>query len=111
MPRVNALNIYNIKFIKGENMDGYAIWESLFQFTLANPLVQATLLGLFRGLAGWVQHAAEDGEIDMPEIKELIATVLRVLPQGVGLAAFGIPPVGALFSDVFVTKFAKMGKK
>lgn len=92
-------------------VDALTVLNSLIDFSFANPLVQAVLLGLVRGLAGWAEHAAKDGKISWPELQELGATMLRLLPQTVGLSALGIPPVGALFSDVFVTKLAKVAEK
>lgn len=92
-------------------MDAVSIVNSLLEFSLNNPLVQATVIGLVRGVAGWAQHALEDGNVSLPELKQLGATILRLLPQSIGLSALGLPAVGALFSDVFVTKLAKAVKK
>ena len=92
-------------------MDALSIINALATIGFENPLVQATVIGLLRGLAGWVQHSLEDNKITLPEIKQLISTILRVLPQSIGLTAFGIPAVGALFSDVFVTKLAKVAER
>lgn len=92
-------------------MDAVSLWYSLGEWSVANPLVQSVLVGLVRGLAGWIQHAMEDGKIELPELKELGSTMLRLLPQSLGLSALGLPAVGALFSDVFVTKLAKAVEK
>lgn len=88
-----------------------AIEEVVFSFAqigIGNPLVQSFVIGGIRALGGWLQHAFDDGKITWPELKELGTSMLRVLPQVIGLSAAGIPPVAALFTDVFVTKVAKI---
>jgi hypothetical protein len=84
---------------------------SFAQIGLSNPLAQAFVIGGIRALGGWLQHAFEDGKITWPELKELGASMLRVLPQVIGLTALGVPAVGALITDVFVTKAAKIADK
>lgn len=92
-------------------MDGIGILNSLIDLSLANPLVQTTIVSAVRTFFGWAQHALDDDKVDKNELKELVQTFCRMLPQGIGLSALGIPAVGALFSDIFVTKLAKVADK
>ena len=85
--------------------------EIIFSFAklgLDNPLIQAFLIAVVRATAGWIQHAFEDGQITMPELKKYGETIFRILPQALGLAAMGLPSVAALGTDVLVTKLEKI---
>jgi len=64
-------------------------------------------ISVVRSVAGWLQHSLEDGKVDKFEISQLFDTILRILPQALGLGALGIPPLGAFITDVFV----RLGEK
>ena len=81
---------------------------SFAKFGIDNPLVQALGIAFVRATAGWIQHAFADGEITWPELRKYGETLFRVLPQAIGLAAFGFPVVAALGTDVVVTKLEKI---
>ena len=49
-----------------------------------NNLIVIPLVSLVRAIAGWGENALEDGEIDLPEWKQLGATIVRM---GVPMAA------------------------
>jgi len=92
-------------------MDAISLLNTFLEFGLANPLVQTAAVTVVRTFFGWAQHALDDNKIDRNEWKELVQTFCRLLPQGLGLSALGIPAAGSLFSDIFVTKLAKVADK
>jgi len=80
--------------------------------SLANPLVRGLAIAVVRSLAGWIENSLEDGKITFPEVKQLIGTMFRVIPQSLGLEA--IAPgsgVGALFTDFALVKLSNAVKK
>jgi len=72
---------------------------SLGSISFSNPLVQAFAVAVVRSVAGWLNSSLEDGKITMYEWQELLKTMFRVIPQALGLSAFGIPATGALITD------------
>jgi hypothetical protein len=79
-------------------------------FGLENA-VKSVAPALVRGLAGWLYHSLEDGKIEVPEWRLLLHTWLRIIPQVVGLAAFGIPVEAAVFSDIAIERVKDLKKK
>jgi len=79
---------------------------------IRNPLVQSLGIAVVRSIAGWLENAIEDGKITVPEMKQLAATLFRVMPQAIGLNAL-MPGAGAgaLFTDWIVVKLANAIKK
>lgn len=71
----------------------------------SNPIWIALVIALIRTIAGWLENALADGKITMYEWRKLVETVLRIVPQAIGLSAVGFDPVFALFSDIIITKF------
>lgn len=49
-----------------------------------NSLILIPAVALIRAIAGWGENALEDGKIDLPEWKQLGATIVRM---GVPMAA------------------------
>ena len=88
------------------------ILTSFGALSLANPAVRALAVAVVRSLAGWLENALEDGKITFPEVKQLFATMFRVIPQAIGLEAM-VPggSVGALFTDWTVVKLANAVKE
>lgn len=86
-----------------------AMWEALLTASFDNPAVQAIAIGVVRDIVGYIENAAEkEQEFNF---RALIGTIFRVFPQAMGLAAFGIPAVGAFFTDWAIVKLAKIGRK
>lgn len=69
-----------------------------------------------RAVAGWLENAVEDGEIDWPEIKELGKTLFRMSAPALSLwAGFDVAPFEAAYMaiifDVVVLKLHKLLSK
>lgn len=93
-----------------------AIEQVLLDFTqisVGNPLFQSALVGLARGIFGWIENATGDGKITWPELKKLLETIFRMIPQVLGLGALlgDIGPAAAFFSDWVLVKIANALKK
>ena len=59
-------------------------------------LLLIPLIALLRGVFGWLENAAGDGVINLPEWKKLGETVLRMSLPILGLVwAFNLDPVSA----------------
>ena len=59
-------------------------------------LLLIPLIALLRGIFGWLENALVDGEIDLPEWKQLGATVLRMSMPILGLVVgFNLDPAMA----------------
>lgn len=90
--------------------------QVLFDFAqigIGNPVIQAGIIGLIRGVAGWVENVIQDGKITRFELKQLGATMFRILPQALGLGA-ALGPAGAasaLFTDWAIVKGVNAVKK
>jgi len=89
----------------------YEWLTSFAELNLSNPLLRTAVVSLARSVSGWLYHALEDGKIDMPEIKELAITFFRMIPQAVGLSAFGIPVEGALITDITFSRIKDIAEK
>jgi len=51
------------------------------------------LAALFRAIFGWIENSFEDGQVTLPELKKLGATIFRMTIPIVGLIyGFGIAP-------------------
>lgn len=74
---------------------------------IENPLIQGLAIAVVRSVCGWLQHSLANGKIDMYEWKKLLETMFRVIPQALGLSAFGIPAMGAFVTDILFRRIAK----
>lgn len=89
----------------------YEWLTAIGQISFENPLFRTAIVSLARSVSGWLYHALEDGKIEIPEIKELGVTFLRMIPQAVGLGAFGIPAEGALITDITFSRIKDIAEK
>lgn len=85
--------------------------EELTVLSISNPLIVSAAVAALRSFMGWLENASADGKVTMFEIKQLVGTFLRVIPQSLGLAAFGIPEAGAFITDMVFSKLASSKKK
>ncbi len=83
-----------------------SIGASFLSPTLNNPLVISFGLGLIRSVSGWLYHALEDNRITRYELKQLLHTFLRMIPQVLGWSAVGVPEV-AFLSDMALSAVKK----
>lgn len=74
---------------------------------LTNPIIVALEISVIRAVAGYFEKAAEKGWEGFSFTK-LGATILRVIPQSLGIEAL-LPGagVGALFTDYVIKKAKK----
>jgi len=75
-----------------------------------NPVAVAFELTVVRVVLGYLENRVKNSR-EAFEWSKFFETMFRMLPQTIGLAAFGIPSAGALVTDIGITKFAKTKKK
>ncbi|MBI2112224.1 hypothetical protein HYT52_01685 [Candidatus Woesearchaeota archaeon] len=83
------------------------MFEELVGFYLGNPAIRTVGVALARSFLGWVENILEDGKFDMYDLKQLLVTFVRTIPQALGWNATGLPVEAALLSDFFGTKLFK----
>lgn len=90
------------------------MFENILALSFSNPVIAGVLVALGRTFMGWLEHAFKDGDITWPEVGQLFATILRMIPQFLALTALG-SAMGAeglgyvsFITDMFITKFAKI---
>ncbi len=76
---------------------------------VSNPMVQAVIVGGVRSVLGWAENAFRDGKVSAYELKQLGETIVRILPQALGLTALVGPAgiVGAMVTDYLLVKYLK----
>ena len=79
--------------------------ETLLIAGADNPLFKSALVGIVRSIAGVVVKYLESGEAF--NFSKLFGTIFRVLPQAIGLEAFGVPAEGAFLTDLAVEQYKK----
>jgi hypothetical protein len=84
--------------------------EKIAEFTLSNPLIYGTALsvalGITRSVSGYIENCLKEGT-DKFSFYKLVETIIRILPQTIGLEAI-VPGAGAaaLATD-YIVKAAK----
>ena len=80
-----------------------------------NEVLISVGVSLLRSLSGWLENAAADGKIELPEARQLAETWLRLLIPYLSLwLGFELEPFQAGFVaiifDIVVVKMAKLIK-
>jgi len=81
------------------------------ELSFNNPVIVGLGVGVVRTFWGWLENAAKDGRISGFEVRQLIETMCRVIPQAIGLMAFGLPAEAALGTDMFYKAIKGARKK
>ncbi len=85
--------------------------QSFFSASFENPFVIGFGVAVVRAFWGWLENAAKDKKITGFELYQLFETMFRVIPQAIGLQAFGIPAEGAFVTDYFYKAIKGQKKK
>lgn len=78
------------------------MFETLFTLASNIPIAAAAAIsaGLLRNLAGWIENAWKDGEVEKYEWKQLAGTMIKYF-AAISLLMFGLP-IGESIAATFI---------
>ena len=80
------------------------MWDDLLVVSLTNPIVRSVITGAVRSVVGYIENVVVKRQ--KFSFRMLVETIMRTIPQALGLSAAGIPPEAALVTDYVITKVA-----